>query len=299
MLESTKEKYRKNAHGFAKKYLTGKPYSDKLLLDSLVLAAPDYTAKSFANMKAILAFFMHEKNKHELAFKIKHIENPAVRDGCTKRKRLKKKTINKKDMELIATTIINKKDEPMKMAFTLALYCGVRPGEMHSIQQTGHNTFFINGIKKDEQGKRGTDRHIVVQSKSISKQISTAIKEIKSDKIRNIQGRFNYLTKKLFPKSKARTTLYSLRHQFASELKSSKMDVHEVAYLLGHQSTRTMESYGYANAGSGNVKIRANISLTEIKEIVRDTQTDRTAKREVRFLYLRKSEAAMHSHPIN
>jgi integrase len=283
MLETTKLKYRKNAIGFANKHLKGKQYSDRLLIDTLNQVARNYRPKSFTNLKAALCLFFEEKGKKTLAAEVAALANPSVSNGTIKRKKTRQKSLNEKQLMDIYNAILTKEDAPLRMAFVLAYHCGVRPGEMHTIKKTSRNTFYITGIKKDEHGKRGADRHIKINSSSICNQISTAIVEIKKDSISKIQDRFKYLTVKLFPATKKSITLYTLRHQFCSELKSSNMGLYEIAYLMGHQSTRTMENYGYARSGTGNVKIRAAISLDDIKKTVRDKRTIRQVKRKARL----------------
>jgi len=288
MLESTKEKYRKNAQGFANKHLRGKPYSDKFCIDTLNKVAPNYTAKSYANLKAALSFYLKERDKNKLADEIQGLKNHAVENGLTKKPRLKKKTINAKEMKIISDAVTKKKDAPVQSAYILARILGARPSEMQHITQTSENSFLITGSKKSENGDRGLDRHVLID-KDFSRYIINAISVIKKDDISRIQDRFNYLMKRAFKYRKIKTTLYTLRHQFCSELKSSKLNEKEIAYLMGHQSTRTKEHYGYANAGSGSINIRAATTFSEIDSVVRDTQKKRHVERARRISNLKPS----------
>jgi len=269
------------------KYIGGETFSDTLLINALINAAPDYTAKSYNNLKGTLAFFLKEEKRDELADKVWGLKNHTVKkDYCKKRKK-KKKTINVTDRKSIASAIENKKDPSLIAAYILALHLGSRPSEMQHIRQTSDNTFQILGSKKSKSGSRGLDRDVRVHD-DLCTHIIWAIKEIKKDTISRVQDRFNYLMKQVFKRKKLKPTIYTLRHQFCSELKSSKTCVLETAYLMGHQSTRTMENYGYANAGSGNIRIRANCSIATIKTVVRDTQKARNEKRISRIQNLKQ-----------
>jgi len=287
MLNSTKEKYRKNAQGFIKKHFDRQTYPDNKLLNILIDVAPNYTARSFANLKLALSFFLKERGKEKLASQIKEIQNPCVNNNTTKKRRLKKKTLNTKEMKAITDAITNKnkrkkEDPPLTSAYILARILGARPSEMQNITQTSGDTFLILGSKKSANGNRGLDRHIRV-NKDLCRYITKAITAIQKDNIDRVQDRFNYLMAQTFKRKKIKPTLYTLRHQFCSELKSSEISILEIAYLMGHQSTRTMENYGYANAGSGRVSVEAAVSAAAIGNVVRDTQKIRNIKRASRI----------------
>ncbi len=291
MQQTTKEKYMKHALGFVNNNLQGKVQTDEAILQAIINAAPRYTAKSFNNLKAALSFYLSIEGKTGLAEKIKLLENPTVINGSAKKKPLKKKTLKQSELEVISRALKNKNDPPLISAFILAHTLGARPCEMSSIKQISEYIFFIKGAKKTDLGDRGTDRYIAVNPNT-SMQIRAAIKHIAEDEMSRIQDRFNYLMKKIFKGRKIKATLYTLRHQFCGELKSSTLNIREIAYLMGHKSTRTMECYGYAHSGSGNINIKAAISLNEIKKIIiSDKKTERQVKREKRFLKLTKQQS--------
>jgi len=281
MLESTKIKYRKNARGFIQKHFDKQTYSEQNLLNKLADVAPNYTAKSFSNLKSALSFLLKERRKEKLAAQIRDIQRPYV-NKSTKKRKLKKKTLNTNEMKTITNAVVNKEDHSLTSAYILAKFLGARPSEMQHIKQSSGNTFRILSSKKSKNGNRGLDRDVKVQD-SLCRHIIWAIKEIQKDAIARVQDRFNYLMKQVFKRKKSKPTLYTLRHQFCSELKSSTLSEKEIAYLMGHQSTRTMENYGYANAGSGNIRIEAAVSTSAIETVVRDTQKNRNIKRAKRI----------------
>lgn len=55
-----------------------------------------------------------------------------------------------------------------------------------------------------------------------------------------------------------KVTPYSLRHQFASDLKQEGLSNDEIAELMGHKSERTQQHYGHALQGKGRGGVRAS-----------------------------------------
>lgn len=66
---------------------------------------------------------------------------------------------------------------------------------------------------------------------------------VQIDNAKTFSGAVTRFAKLLWPKHKTDITAYSLRHAFASDLKSS-VSVTEIAAALGHASTKTQKSYG-------------------------------------------------------
>lgn len=88
--------------------------------------------------------------------------------------------------------------------------------------------------------------------------------------IQNVQKSVWVMLKRLWPSKKKRPTLYSFRHQFGSDLKASGLEREAMSYLMGHQCTSSIDSYGDRRAGKGRqVKVVPVISLDEINKQVR------------------------------
>ncbi|MCA1789343.1 MAG: hypothetical protein LC667_05640, partial [Thioalkalivibrio sp.] len=55
--------------------------------------------------------------------------------------------------------------------------------------------------------------------------------------------------------SRGRPSLYTFRHQLGAELKSMKLDRRAIAYIMGHQSTQSVEVYGDRRKSRGGIGI--------------------------------------------
>lgn len=66
-----------------------------------------------------------------------------------------------------------------------------------------------------------------------------------------IQDRLARHCKALWPARKHHPSLYSWRHQMGTKLKASGLDRRSVAYIMGHQSTDSVNRYGNRSAKAG------------------------------------------------
>jgi len=66
-----------------------------------------------------------------------------------------------------------------------------------------------------------------------------------------VQDRIRSAGKKLWPQRNAVPSLYSWRHQLGAELKASGIDRVQVAYLMGHQATESVDRYGNSRTARG------------------------------------------------
>jgi len=67
--------------------------------------------------------------------------------------------------------------------------------------------------------------------------------------------RFDRLMKKTFPRRKHKPTMYTLRHQFGSNLKASGLSREAIAVCMGHRATKSADVYGDRRTGSKGFKI--------------------------------------------
>jgi len=161
----------------------------------------------------------------------------------------------------------------LKAALVLSKYTGCRPAEMLHIKALGNNKFFIPSAKKTEDGLRGLDRTIKLNLKE-AKTVGQALKILASLDPRkgktSLQKALERATKKVWPRRKKRITFYSFRHQMASNLKSTNVDLKTRSYIMGHQSTTSISSYGDMRYGTGAPDITAGVSYQEIDSKVRE-----------------------------
>ena len=290
MLGSTKVKYRKNAQGFYNRHFDGKIPTASQILYVFHQITEQYTAKSFTNLKLYLAFDLRERGYHDIANAVSQYVNVDAKFGNCHKPMKKVKTLRKEDINKITNNVkSNAENAPSKKALLnrkqliaavwLAKEFGCRPAEMPNIIRTGPTSFFITGVKKDEFGERGLDRHLNVNSQKNADILDECIGYLKGAKMSRIQDRFRFAMGKLFPNRKKLPTLYVFRHIMGSNLKSSQYSNVEKAYILGHQAVRTLENYGYQNAGSGKVSVKAAVTPNEIQSLVRDDSARRKSKR--------------------
>jgi integrase len=189
-----------------------------------------------------------------------------------KAKQRRCKSISDDDLSKLYSAALKKPDPELASALAIALYAGCRPAEMTSILRVSENQVFIEGAKKSK-GERGLDRTIVLDVQKcnvIEAAVATlqAVEPSESGTMHKVQSRLDRLTKKLWPRRKARPTLYTLRHQMGSDLKSGDLSRVEIAYVMGHQSTKSIDVYGDRRKGSGRggVKPAPGADMTMIRE---------------------------------
>ena len=88
-----------------------------------------------------------------------------------------------------------------------------------------------------------------------------------TDPTRYVQRRLDTLTKRLWPKRNVWPSLYSWRHQKGSDLKASHMNSAEVAAIMGHRSTESVDVYGSQRSARNTRSY-----LTPTREIVKQVE---------------------------
>lgn len=295
-LDLKKVKYRKDAKGFFNKHFSGLIPEDTMLLYKLHQISDSYQPRSFSNLKCYLAYDLECRGKNSLAEKVRKFKNPSSDSKCYPVISKKIKTLSDANKNKIIDAVTSVKSKHLSKAaikrkrqlisaVSLAMHLGCRPGEMPSIKRINKRVFFIEGIKKDEFGGKGLDRSIEVDDESLANTLAECLENLKGVSMSKVRDNFRYLMKKNFPSLKGKLpTLYTLRHMLGSNLKASGLSREEQAYIMGHQSTRTMEHYGYRNAGKGGgLRIKPAISIDEIYSLVRDSHTNRDQRMHERF----------------
>jgi hypothetical protein len=284
MLRSTEYKYISSAKNFIAQHFYQEKVTPDALLQMLDKVASQYQPRSFTNIKCHLAFYAAQLGHPELAQTIKAKKNWAASEKSYTKINKKKKTLTNQQLAKIMKAVNQAKDERIRHATYLALYLGCRPCEMPFIKRTGETNFIIQSAKKNTSGTQGVDRHINVSVAEFADQLENSISLLKGTNMDQVRENFSFLMKATFPKMKKRPTLYVFRHQFGSTLKNSGLPPKVQAYLMGHQSTRTIESYGRSRSGKGKaLLVEAFEDIAQINQLIRDTQIKRVAKRNVRF----------------
>ena len=275
---STKAEYRRLAEHFYKQRLGDEPPSPKRITDELTACAGEYRPAYWRRLRAALAFDQGEKGYGKAVDRIKGTINPMTTDqhgpldkglrGPVPPKARRAKSISAEDLgqlKLAARKL--KGGQEVLSALELAEELGVRPVEMLSLrvdQERGE--VHVTGAKKSGD-KRGADRTLrpAITEPWAMARLAKAAETLQSAErkrpgaIHRVQSRLDRLTRQLWPRRKARPTLYTLRHQVGSALKASGADRTAIAYVMGHQSTKSVEVYGDRRAGkrSGGLAIQA------------------------------------------
>lgn len=261
---TTLEKRLQMAQSFYLSHLTGITANLEQTQDLLVRVAPQYRRSSWRNLRAAVATFWWVNDEHSLADKIRKTQYPNVELNKSKPRRCKK--ISEQDVKALFHTCRTTKNVMALAVLLIARYIGCRPCEMNNIEQVGESQFLITSGKK--RNDRGLDRVINITSQKKAEGIVWAINIIKDVPTRTLQNRFEYLTKKTFPKRGKHPTIYSFRHQLGSNLKTSDLSREAIAYIMGHRSPQSVDTYGDSRSGGQSLFIRPAISEESIKKLV-------------------------------
>jgi len=281
MNEKTKEDYIKLASHFYKTKLLGEDVTPKKITDALINNASDYRPAYFRRLKNALMYDQSRQGFQKAADRIKETKNPLTKPDAPvmlkrqiKPKQKRIKSINTEDLNKVIEKIGD--DKELGAALRLVFHTGCRPAEMLGIKIISDTVIFIKGAKLTEKGDRGLDRYLTLDAKNVKAiancvncLVSGEAKSKKTDVVHRIQSRFATLTKSVFPRRKAKMTLYSFRHQMGSNLKASGLDRVSIAYTMGHQSTSSVDVYGDKRSTNGKIAITPAIGLEEQKVVVR------------------------------
>lgn len=270
MEEKTKVEYRKLAEHFYATRLSGQTPSPKRITDALAACAPDYRPAYWVRLRGALAFDQEQKGYQEAAERLRQLRNPVREKGLPiKPKQRRVKTISAADEEKLLGALNRVDDAPVVAALYIAKFTGVRPAEMWSLK-VRDGRVVVTGAKKSHQGQRGADREILIAPWLIEMMPDfLAALRAKGDKsIAPIQHRLRDTCEALWPRRKAWPTLYTWRHQMGSNLRAAGRDRVEVAYIMGHQSTKSVDQYGdrrTANTGTLLPRVPEGTDLSRIR----------------------------------
>lgn len=273
--ESTRIAYGKLAENFYKVRLGGETPSPKRIADALVGAAGDYRPGYFRKLRNALMYDQVGKGYFDAAQRLKETGNPVTTGktrGTIKPKQKRIKSVPRDEL----MTLLEKSDKGVGSAIAIVSLTGCRPAEMLGIQDQGGDEIFIPGAKKSN-GNRGLDRTLTLPADE-KRLVMSCVADLRAIEpgvagtMHKIQSRLDRLTKRLWPRRKARPTLYSWRHQLGADLKASGMDRVQIAYTMGHQSTESVEVYGDPRKASSKRGIKpaqgANMSMIRQKHDV-------------------------------
>lgn len=278
--EKTKADYRKLAANFYAKRLGSEQPTPKKITDALKACASEYRPAYWRRLRNALELDQREKGFDKAVELIKYTRNPmttvaggkgiidpTVR-GPTPPKQRRAKSLSDDDFQKLMKALTDVESEiehannkETMSAVLLAKHLGVRPAEMLGLKIDERGCVFVSSAKKTLDGVRGADRRLQVEP-SVQLEISRAIRVLQKGEqrhpsvMRRVQSRLDRLSRRLWPRRQARPSLYTFRHQLGGNLKAMGLDRRAIAYVMGHQSTQSVEVYGDRRKGSGGVAIK-------------------------------------------
>ena len=286
MNDDTITQYAKKAVFFYEKYLpNSKDRTPKKITDALAEYAKVSQPSTVRQMKCALIADQEANGYRKAAKRLREWENTHENRSELREKRKKRiNSVSEDDYQKLLDGCANKPD--LRAAIQLIKITGCRPVELRSIKVLDGNRIFIEGAKKSED--RGIDRTIVVSDHQHSI-VSEALKELmKHDfspsssnaandkRVNALNSKMHRLSKKVFPnwKKRPRPSLYSFRHNYATALKNSGISRLEMAYCMGHATTKSIEIYGNKRSKSSTNAVKPAISKEEIGNLVRENHTE-------------------------
>lgn len=240
---------------------------------ALLEDAPNWRPKYFTKLRRAIVVHQEHNGFGKYAKQIEKIKHPATDEfnfkadkPAIKKKIPKVKHVRDVDEKKIIDYFRKTKNKECIAAIKIVKELGVRPAEIASIRVEG-NVFHITGAK---QGKdRGLNRRLEVTDAETANALTQCLQVINesSKTINQIQNNISKTASRIFKGRKTHYCLYSWRHQFGGELKASTMPAKTIAYLMGHQSTASIEDYGFRNRARGGLKVKPNGYDPEIKKI--------------------------------
>ena len=255
MLPKTLQRYKVRALNFYRQQCGEENPTSAQICAALLTKAPNYVPGAFGVLKHAIASDQCARGNLDAANAIREIVNPVTApDSKLERKPKPKKirTVTFEDFESLLQHLRAGAHTDEMSAVILAYYLGTRPCEMRTVITDG-NRVHITGGKKSIKLCRGADRTLKVTPPAIFAVIEWATKHMaectRTDAA--IRDRLRQECRILWPRRKQHPTLKSFRHQLGSSLKASGQSDEALAYMMGHQSTDSINVYGNRRSGEG------------------------------------------------
>lgn len=262
MNKTTQEAYRSLAANFYQRRIDGAP-TPKKLSDALKACASEYRPGYWRKLKAAIAWDQERQGFDKAAERVRSTERPP---GTVPTRQRRAKGVDLDDTRTITSHLRERGDREAWAAVTLARWTGSRPAEMPTVRVDGDQVM-IQGVKKSHGGQRGADRTVTLADREALEEVREAAAILEGAKMGPIQDRVSSAGRRLWPQRKAVPSLYSWRHQVGSDLKGSGLDRKTIAYLMGHQSTESVEVYGRRNRASKSpLQVGQGANLDQVRE---------------------------------
>ena len=284
--KSEVEAARKRAkHFYSKHFKDSDAITPKALVNALHSASADLRPSSWYLLKRYVMFDQSEKGFDKAVDQLAKLKNPMVHSPYMlkpaeelKPKVRRKKSVSMKDHNALIKAAMENSDNGVTAALYMASKLGCRVSEMPLVQIIDGKVF-VPSVKKSERGDRGLDRLLELPEKEVRRiaqmiGVIAAEADGKSGKMHRIQSRLQSLHKQVFPRRKgSQINLYSYRHQMGSDLKASDMSRENIAYVMGHQSTASVEVYGNSRGASRGREVAPGVAQEVVNDQVRSNHT--------------------------
>lgn len=231
-------------------------------------AAPEYRPDYFRRLRNALALDQKLRNHFWIAQEINRTLNPVtVLDLPRKRKQARRQRITDEEFGRWVKELLAKEQVVEAGALLLISMTGARPCELSGISVNG-NRIVIPGAKHSHGGLRGADR-VLEASEDFCRLVSNALEAFHSQgrSLDSIRIAIRRAALETFPRKKV-PSMYTLRHQFGSNLKASGLSRVEIAYVMGHQATDSIARYGdkrFGRAEAVQVRPACEADLSKVR----------------------------------
>jgi hypothetical protein len=273
MQKTTLAKYQIRATNFCRKYCGSNTPNSTQICTALLARAHELQPNSFSTLKSALLNDQLARGNLKAAQAVRQLINPVTAPGSELPRKPKQKgvrSVSDDDFWQLVVHLRSHDFHDEALCVVLAYYLGVRPCEMRTITVTGDQVDIIGG-KKAEKLERGADRTLVIEHPEMLKAITEAAKWMSNCPRTNsaIRDRLRKECRTLWPRRKQHPTLKSFRHQLGSNLKASGENDESLAYIMGHQSTDSINVYGDRRSGAGRtvyVRAAADADLSKVRK---------------------------------
>lgn len=260
--ESTRQVYLKIASNFLLREVDSKNLkrNSSTVCSALYDWGETVQNNTYRKMQCALEYYCYTNNWYATAKLIRDTKKDSYGEVVKKKQRICK-SIKEEEHQKLLMASKRKGDSQLSAALILAYHTGTRPCEMCEIEYDTENdlTLYIMGAKKDANGLRSIDKELSLkldeqQKREVMNSVD-ALYGMDSKQLAAMKSRMSRLTRKVFPSRKYPPTLYSYRHQIASDLKRSKksgeLSLKECSAVLSHRSQQSIQGYGNFNSSGG------------------------------------------------
>lgn len=273
MHQTTLKKYQTRATNFYRKYCGSSTPNSAQICTALLARAHALQPNSFSTLKSALLNDQFAQGNLKAAQGVRELINPVTAPGSELPRKPKQKevrTVTDDDFWRLVVHLRTHDFHDEALCVVLAYYLGVRPCEMRTITVTGDHVDIIGG-KKAESLERGADRTLVIEHPEMLKAITEAAQWMSKCPRTNsaIRDRLRKECRTLWPRRKQHPTLKSFRHQLGANLKASGESDESLAYIMGHQSTDSINVYGDRRSGAGRaiyIRPAASTDLSKVRK---------------------------------